>query len=386
MAIVDRVDGGYLLDHELYLEQTYQSTVVGDLAISYKFQASYFDLNKPHLGDGQQAAVSDSTEYEPKKKRCRRRRHKRKSPFNHGEVEAREYHDEIKDRLFAVTLRLCQTLKGNKSLKPSKGNERLHDLKNAVFLQLSSDLGLHSNSISSVSPSKLNAGLSNPCSYSSMIKIDDSFYLLPPHSKAFSSDVSDLSALIKDCELFGKYNCIVLDPPWENKSVRRGHKYRSLPFDKIASIPLHKLCASECLVVIWVTNKQKIMKWVRNVLFPRWNICYLAQWHWVKVTTNGIPVFPWESLHKKPYETIFLGHYLCKNHQHSIKENVICSVPCMVHSHKPPLYEVIKNSLMEVANPRCLEMFARSLSPSWSSWGNEVVKLQNISYFCDGSS
>ncbi|CAK8690301.1 unnamed protein product [Clavelina lepadiformis] len=330
MAIVDRVDGGYLLDHELYLEQTYQSTVVGDLAISYKFQASYFDLNKPHLGDGQQAAVSDSTEYEPKKKRCRRRRHKRKSPFNHGEVEAREYHDEIKDRLFAVTLRLCQTLKGNKSLKPSKGNERLHDLKNAVFLQLSSDLGLHSNSISSVSP--------------------------------------------------------ILDPPWENKSVRRGHKYRSLPFDKIASIPLHKLCASECLVVIWVTNKQKIMKWVRNVLFPRWNICYLAQWHWVKVTTNGIPVFPWESLHKKPYETIFLGHHLCKNHQHSIKENVICSVPCMVHSHKPPLYEVIKNSLMEVANPRCLEMFARSLSPSWSSWGNEVVKLQNISYFCDGSS
>lgn len=29
----------------------------------------------------------------------------------------------------------------------------------------------------------------------------------------------------------------------------------------------------------------------------------------------------------------------------------------------------------------CLELFARNLQPGWTSWGNEVLKFQHISYF-----
>ncbi|TSL34556.1 Methyltransferase-like protein 4 [Bagarius yarrelli] len=32
-------------------------------------------------------------------------------------------------------------------------------------------------------------------------------------------------------------------------------------------------------------------------------------------------------------------------------------------------------------NAKCLEMFARSLQPDWTSWGNEVIKFQHHSYF-----
>ena len=32
-------------------------------------------------------------------------------------------------------------------------------------------------------------------------------------------------------------------------------------------------------------------------------------------------------------------------------------------------------------DPECLEMFARSLTPKWSSWGNETIKYQNLSYY-----
>lgn len=33
------------------------------------------------------------------------------------------------------------------------------------------------------------------------------------------------------------------------------------------------------------------------------------------------------------------------------------------------------------AEARCLELFARSLQPGWTSWGNEVLKFQRTSYF-----
>lgn len=33
------------------------------------------------------------------------------------------------------------------------------------------------------------------------------------------------------------------------------------------------------------------------------------------------------------------------------------------------------------AEARCLELFARSLQPGWTSWGNEVLKFQHASYF-----
>lgn len=41
--------------------------------------------------------------------------------------------------------------------------------------------------------------------------------------------------------------------------------------------------------------------------------------------------------------------------------------------------EVLKSYIGAEAN--CLELFARSLQPGWTSWGNEVLKFQHVSYF-----
>jgi N6-adenosine-specific RNA methylase IME4 len=32
-------------------------------------------------------------------------------------------------------------------------------------------------------------------------------------------------------------------------------------------------------------------------------------------------------------------------------------------------------------HPQCLELFARSLTPGWTSWGNEPLKFQSTRYF-----
>ncbi|KAI4806853.1 hypothetical protein KUCAC02_017647 [Chaenocephalus aceratus] len=60
-------------------------------------------------------------------------------------------------------------------------------------------------------------------------------------------------------------------------------------------------------------------------------------------------------------------------------QRLIVSVPSALHSQKPSLSEVLKPYLG--AEAKCLELFARSLLPGWTSWGNEVLKFQHTSYF-----
>ena len=83
--------------------------------------------------------------------------------------------------------------------------------------------------------------------------------------------------------------------------------------------------------------------------------------------------------------------YLAKKTPHLNEKNtiigpngtrrVIISVPSTIHSHKPPLIEVLIELNMIDANSECLEIFGRYLTPGWTTFGNEALKLQNIHYF-----
>lgn len=96
------------------------------------------------------------------------------------------------------------------------------------------------------------------------------------------------------------------------------------------------------------------------------------------------------SPHKKPYEGLILGRVrekaaLLLSRNADVKElpipdhKLIVSVPCTLHSHKPPLAEVLKDYIKPEGE--CLELFARNLQPGWTSWGNEVLKFQHMDYF-----
>ena len=39
----------------------------------------------------------------------------------------------------------------------------------------------------------------------------------------------------------GSFDCIVMDPPWENKSVTRGDKYPTVPSRQLLSLPIPQL-------------------------------------------------------------------------------------------------------------------------------------------------
>lgn len=93
-----------------------------------------------------------------------------------------------------------------------------------------------------------------------------------------------------------------------------------------------------------------------------------------------------QSLGKQPFERIIFG--VKKNSARAIpnpdNKKVIMSIPSAIHSHKPPLCELLKPYLPK--EPRCLELFARYLLPSWTSYGNEVLKLQHMSLYIEGYS
>ena len=37
------------------------------------------------------------------------------------------------------------------------------------------------------------------------------------------------------------------------------------------------------LVLVWVTNKQKYLEFVRDQLFVEWGVQLVGHWHWAKV-------------------------------------------------------------------------------------------------------
>lgn len=104
-----------------------------------------------------------------------------------------------------------------------------------------------------------------------------------------------------------------------------------------------------------------------------------------QVTKYGKPVCDFsETCKKQPFERIIFGFKknCCGPSPKLEKEKVILSIPSSVHSHKPPLSELLNLYLPD--NPKCLELFARYLLPSWSSYGNEVLKLQHLSLYEEG--
>jgi len=60
-------------------------------------------------------------------------------------------------------------------------------------------------------------------------------------------------------------------------------RYSSLPSSQLKQLPVPALAAPECLVVTWVTNRAKHLRFVKEELYPYWAVEVLAEWLWVKV-------------------------------------------------------------------------------------------------------
>ncbi|XP_026697939.1 methyltransferase-like protein 4 isoform X1 [Athene cunicularia] len=394
--------------------------------LRYVFREEFFDISKPHIAVAPEEQLwkgcpevglteikvnSDGEEHQEGTKSgigdsvaSARKKRKRKCVFNQGELDALEYHSKVRKLIWEGTLHLVQEglrsgflhrataeLSCRKNVIPGLAGCGLAELcemaKQFPAVNESDHQAVHALDDETSIPEQdlLSCITENNSNCAKIVVLMGQKYLVPPKSSFLLSDISCLQPLLNYKK---KYDVIVIDPPWENKSVKRSNRYSYLSSWQIKQIPVSALAAPNCLVVTWVTNRQKHIRFVKDELYPHWSVKTLAEWHWVKITRAGEFVLPLDSLHKKPYEVLVLGRV-----QGDIKEalrksedvfpipdhKLIVSIPCSLHSHKPPLTAV----LAEFIKPdvECLELFARNLQPGWTSWGNEVLKFQHVDYF-----
>ena len=202
----------------------------------------------------------------------------------------------------------------------------------------------------------------------------------------FSEVVSQLYASSTPSAGSGQFDFILLDPPWQNRSVTRSKAYKTVGEDDPMVVLRDILgihIASEGLIACWITNKRSA-RMSALACFQAWNIGLIEEWVWMKTTAGGEPVYDLDGLWRKPYEVLLLGRKLEPNVQNptrlkvdtttTIQRRLIVGVPDL-HSRKPCLRNLIRRLMPDPMNYRALEIFARNMTAGWLAWGDEAIKF-----------
>lgn len=211
-------------------------------------------------------------------------------------------------------------------------------------------------------------------------EINSSHFLFPKNCEFFCKDACDISSYLPN----RKFDLIILDPPWWNKYIRRKRKkssdgYNMMYNTELKNLPIESLLNEGGLLVVWCTNSAQNLEDLLNNIFQKWQVQFVAQWFWVKITQTGETVCDFsDPPGKQPYEKIIIGSR-SSQFQLPKTDKLVVSIPSAIHSHKPPLIELLKPYLPE--QPMCLEIFARYLLPNFTSYGNEVLRLQHKSLY-----
>ncbi|EPE34880.1 hypothetical protein GLAREA_10575 [Glarea lozoyensis ATCC 20868] len=210
---------------------------------------------------------------------------------------------------------------------------------------------------------------------------------MPPYSSALEGDIAQTITTFSSTA--PKFDLIVLDPPWPNRSARRkqayGITYSTSEINQLlSSIPIEDHMVDNGLVAVWVTNKVAFQELIlgEGGLFDHWGIELNEKWVWLKVTTAGEPICPLDSVWRKPYEILLVGRKRVQEASTpQIKTKVVIGVPDM-HSRKPNLKHLFA-AMEDKPNILGLEIFARNLTAGWWAWGNEVFKFQAEEHWKD---
>lgn len=211
---------------------------------------------------------------------------------------------------------------------------------------------------------------------------------IPPRSTFLQGEIDETLVIFKDSA--PKFNFIVIDPPWPNRSAKRKHSY-SISYGNseikllLSSIPLFDHLEDEGLVAVWVTNKPALREMLlgEGGLFEEWGIQLIEEWIWLKVTSSGEPICALDSMWRKPYEVLLVGMRGKEKRDGDVKRKVIIGVPDL-HSRKPNLKKLLEDMMGTREDEyEALEIFARNLIAGWWSWGNEVLKFQSPEHWAE---
>ncbi|XP_055944921.1 N(6)-adenine-specific methyltransferase METTL4-like isoform X2 [Argiope bruennichi] len=371
MSILLEEESGWFVNYKDYFDKIYKVCYdENSTECEFKLRSEFFRIKTPFVMKSHAIKVSKNLQDEQvpnaQKKKPKKRSKKRNEPLAETNLENRLIYEKVTN--------LIENARNLSILKSSEISAQEWFENNSEAREAAK--GVLHLAIDNASPSKFH----NNHNLSCIKTFGSEMYVIPPQSIFHLCDIGDI------VNLKGyKYDLIVLDPPWENKSVRRNKRYETLCCESLMSLPIEDLSHPGSLIVMWMTNNIRQLNYIKEVLFPKWKVYNPVTWHWVKITEGGHLVHPIDWHHKKPYENLMLGRVSESESSNStnikgIEQNkIILSIPSSIHSHKPPLVEILKPYIPEDA--KCLELFARYLLPNWTSLGNEVLKLQNVKLF-----
>ncbi|XP_024874937.1 methyltransferase-like protein 4 [Temnothorax curvispinosus] len=365
MSILHVSEEGWIISHLQYLNEIYKKVQNENGFCALGFNKMIFEINSQYLRQNQiaqtvQESQDSTTMLNNRKKRKRSQRLPQKDL---------EEVDRVKQAFGAM-----MSAARDKDLfcrNNSFDNNEVARLASMKFYQ------------DTYSVKDENLYGSNDTNDAIISKAHDKKYVFPRKCTFYCYDVRDME---KKIELGNQYDFILLDPPWWNKSIRRKKmkcaeaSYKMMYNEELVKIPIRKLLHSNGIVAVWCTNSSNHLNSIFNEIFPSWGITYRAKWYWLKVTQAGDTICNFNSAPgKQPYELLILGSALENDKVNIPDGRLMISIPSAVHSHKPPLTEIIKEYLPD--DPKCLEIFARYLLPGWTSWGLEILKFQHLSLY-----
>ena len=164
----------------------------------------------------------------------------------------------------------------------------------------------------------------------------------------------------------GKYQCIVIDPPWPMKKIKRDERQNQAGFDyptlnegELRDFPVPDMAADDCHLYLWTTHKFMPMA-LR--LAEHWGFRYQCMMTWVK--NVGFTPFSWM------YST---EHVLfCRRGSLKLKKmglRLDFSAKVREHSRKPDVfYELVEQAS---PGPR-IDVFSREERAGFDQFGNET--------------
>ncbi|KAL0073270.1 MT-A70-domain-containing protein [Phycomyces blakesleeanus] len=308
-----------------------------------------FEVHEPYFRAKPVIADKATEDRQPKKRQ--------KIERSVTEVETDKRHNEIRD-LLLTGLEEVQLVWKNHDQTQTKVREdkdlldftQLASLVNATrrfsFQEIREPIFLEEDCTEMDTLSVFDTVVSNPSDYCRTLSLSkDHNYLIPSKSFFLMSDLDTSMDTLTDHAInIEGFDCIVMDPPWPNKSVHRSSHYETQDIYDFFKIPLPSLLSEEhpSLVAVWVTNRPKYRRFVIDKLFKAWGVTWVTDWYWLKLTTKGEPVMPLDSPHRKPYEQLIIGRRIPESTGEipsniNIPPRILASVPSNRHSRKPPL-------------------------------------------------
>lgn len=183
--------------------------------------------------------------------------------------------------------------------------------------------------------------------------------------------------------LQGKYQCVVIDPPWfyklraNDKTHRNRIPYQPMKIEEILALPIPQVsCHTGSILFLWFTNNHMIEA---SQCLQTWGFTLKTILTWEKVTASG-------TTH------LGTGHWLRNATEHcalAVRGNVkafagntltnqssLLHARRREHSRKPDEFYQLVETLCPAMSK--LEMFARESRQGWDCWGNEVKKFGDI--------